>query len=85
MRPKMILLIPSAHEQSPASFHVEGRLAHAFLEFLSEKGLSARQPPDVMGMRGPDRLPIVEIAITSVTSDDLLEGLVQEFLTRTVS
>jgi len=82
MQPQKIILIPPTHEQSTPSFHVEGSLAGAFLDFLSSKGITAWQPPEVMGKRGPDHQPIVEIEIEANTSEEMLEGLIEEFLTK---
>ncbi len=80
MQPQKIILIPPTHEQSAPSFHVEGSQAGAFLEFLAGKGITAWQPPDIVGKRGPDHLPIVEIEIEAGTSPNRLEGLIGEFL-----
>ncbi len=80
MQPQKIILIPPTHEQSTPSFHVEGSQANAFLAFLESKGITAWQPPEIMGKRGPDHQQIVEIEIEAGTSPDLLDDLIGAFL-----
>ncbi len=80
MQPERIILIPPTHEQSTPSFHVEGSLAKSFLEFLKSKSITAWQPPESLGKRGPDHRPVVQIEIEAGTSPNMLEGLIGEFL-----
>ena len=80
MQPEKIILLPPTHEQSTPTYHVEGQLSSAFIEFLEHKGVSIWQPPVVLEKRGPGDHPIVEIEIEAGTSVTMLEGLIPEFL-----
>ncbi len=80
MQTQKIVLFPTTHEQSLPTFHVERDLATAFLGFLGDKGLEAWQPPEVLEKPGPDERNVVEVAVEANTPNELLEGLIGEFL-----
>ncbi len=80
MQPEKIILFPPTHEQTTPSYHVEGNIAPAFIEFLESKGVTIWQSPQLLEKRGPGDHPIVEIEIEAGTSVPLLERLIDEFL-----
>lgn len=80
MQPERIILIPPNHEQTTPSYHVEGHIAPAFIQFLEDKGVTIWQPPQLLDKRGPGDHPIVEIEIEAGTSVPMLESLIREFL-----
>jgi hypothetical protein len=80
MQPERIVLFPPTHEQTTPSYHVEGNIAPAFIEFLEYKGVTIWQPPQVLEKRGPGGHPIVEIEIKAGTPVEMLENLIGEFL-----
>lgn len=83
MQPERIILIPPNHEQTTPSYHVEGHLAPAFIEFIESRGVTIWQPPQLLEKRGPGDHPLVEIEIEAGTSVPMLENLISEFLAST--
>ncbi len=81
-QPEPIVLFPTTHEQENPTFHVEGSLADAFLEFLEKKGLQAWEPPQKLDKTGPDHRRVIELRLAAETSEDDLEELRKEFLAR---
>jgi hypothetical protein len=80
MNAKPIIVIPPTHEQTTPSFHIEGGLAAAFLEFLKTKGITAWQPPEKLETKGEDHRSIVEVEIEAGTPLSKLEALAEAFL-----
>lgn len=83
MQNEPVILLPTTHEQSTPTFHVEASIADEFLAFLDSHGLQPFEPPEPVGNEGPDRLQVIEVRLEANTPEDTLERLRAEFLSKT--
>lgn len=80
MQTSPIIVIPPTHEQSLYSFHVEAPQVTSFLEFLASKGITPWRPPVPLDKTAPDGQQEIQIEIDSESSQNTVQGWVDEFL-----